>query len=98
MGAAHQIHLGVRSAVRNVAACHMYTHARAAGASRQAAALCVLGKRSIGVAMGSDSDSDVEGLGVREIVRAVGVTDVQLPSQQPTTVPTRSLRPMLDHW
>jgi hypothetical protein len=74
-----------------------HTHTRAAGAGRQAAAPFVLGKRSIGVAMGSDCDSDVEGLVVREIVRAVGVADVQLSSQQPTTVPTRSLRPMLDH-
>jgi hypothetical protein len=58
----------------------------------------VLGKRSIGVAIGSDCDFDVEGLGVREIVRAVGVAGVRLSSQQqPTTVPTRSLRPMLDH-
>jgi hypothetical protein len=74
-----------------------HTHARAAGASRQAAALSVLGKRSIGVAIGSDCDFDVEGLGVREIVCAVGVAGVRLSSQQPTTVPTRSLRPMLDH-
>jgi hypothetical protein len=66
-----------------------HTNTWAAGAGRQAAALFVLGKRSIGVAMGSDCDSDVEGLGVRKIACAVGVADVQLSTQPRTTVPTR---------